>query len=361
MKILITGGAGFVGAQLGLHFRRRGDEVVVMDNLVRRGSELNLPVLREAGIEFVHGDVRNAEDFAALPRGIDAILETSAQPTAIAGYANPIFDVTNNTLGLIHVLEHARRENAALVFWSTNKVYSAEKVNALPRKEEASRWVWDEEAIARTYPAGPPAGFDPKHGIAPDFSIDGGQHSIYGLSKVMADLACQEWASAFGVPTVVNRCSCLAGEGQFGKSEQGWLAWWAIAHHFDLPIQYIGWKGKQVRDVLFIDDLARLVELQLKNIDKIAGEVFAVGGGMEHTLSLQEATRLASKATGRIVKETMAPEPRKADHCLYVSDIRKAQSKLGWTPKLTIEQGFTRLLRWVEEHDKELAHLYRPS
>lgn len=358
MKILITGGAGFVGSQLAHYLRRRGNDIVCMDNLVRRGTEINLGPFKEAGIEFVHGDVRNREDFANLPSGIDAILEASAQPSATMGYANPLFDVTNNTLGLIHVLEHARAKNLGVVFWSTNKVYSGDKVNTFARKEEATRWVWDQAAIHDAYPSGLPPGFDPRHGISESFTVDGGQHSIYGLSKIMADLACQEYADAFDVPVVVNRCSCLAGEGQFGKSEQGWVAWWAIAHKFGLPLQYIGWKGKQVRDVLFVEDLARLVELELKSLDKVKGRVFTVGGGHGTTLSLREATALVEKKMGTTTRVLEIEAPRKADHCIYISDIRNVQRELGWTPRVGIDQGYDRILKWVEEHERELKRLY---
>ncbi|NUP99295.1 MAG: NAD-dependent epimerase/dehydratase family protein, partial [Armatimonadetes bacterium] len=260
MKVLVTGGAGFVGANLGRYLSERGHQVVALDNLVRRGSELNLPLLKAQGVQFVHGDVRSPEDFVALPKDIEVVLETCAQPSAIDGYGNPLFDINNNTIGLLNTLEFARRCGAGLVFWSTNKTYAGEHINAFPLVERELRWEWDKEAIAREYGGHLPRGFDPDYGFSAEFTVDGHDHSIYGLSKIMADLACQEWYDAYGVPTVVNRFSCLAGEGQFGKSAQGWVAWWAIAFFFGLPLKYIGWEGKQVRDALFIEDICRLVE-----------------------------------------------------------------------------------------------------
>jgi len=810
LKVLITGGAGFVGAQLAFYLKDRGHEVVAMDNLVRRGSELNLPLLQARGIPFLHGDVRNAEDFIPLPQGIDVICETCAQPSAIDGYANPIFDINNNTLGLMHVLEFARQRGCGLIFWSTNKVYSGDKVNQFPRREEEMRWVWDKEAIAAQYGDRLPPGFDPDWGFSDEFTIDGGQHSIYGLSKVMSDLACQEYADAFGVKTVVNRFSCLAGdteietrggtlplqdiqrgatvravtpsnsgwantptgafrtpgtdktfweirtkrgrviratgdhlfycpggykpveemeygqlvevhpmvrrqhyrelpdqailtpqdfwafftdpqwawpdgtaerclqdleqrnldrisyrhpmiyvlaglvgyafgnghldlynthrsdngratvratiqfydkdpqnlqalqedirrlgfnggkihssrspsefkgkpidgwatsftcgqrafvglmyllgvpcgkkaeqayrvppwvrqaprdvkaeflrgffgaelrcpairggelsyigytqskresladaarafnediavmlsewdietapfetdryqandgewirgyelrikqarenfarfaenigytyhrervtacfriaeflktglpmayydewiadmtksisrpdspgvwdwvvekrpvaeepvydltlpetgnfiangfhvhnclagEGQFGKSAQGWVAWWAMAFHFGLPLKYIGWNGKQVRDTLFIEDLCRLVELEMEHLDEVAGEVFNIGGGPRFTLSLREATALLREKFGRDVPVTIEDDPRKADQCIYISDIRKAKEQLGWEPLLGIEEGYDRIIAWIRENEEDLKRLY---
>lgn len=360
MKLLITGGAGFVGAQLAFYLKDRGHEVVVMDNLVRRGSELNLPLLQARGIPFLHGDVRNAEDFVPLPKGIDVICETCAQPSAIDGYANPLFDINNNTLGLMHVLEFARRRGCGLIFWSTNKVYSGDQVNQFPRREEEMRWVWDKEAIAAQYGDRLPPGFDPDWGFSDEFTIDGGQHSIYGLSKVMGDLACQEYAEAFGVKTVVNRFSCLAGEGQFGRSAQGWVTWWAIAFYFGLPLKYIGWNGKQVRDTLFIEDVCRLVERELEHLDEIAGEVFNIGGGPRFTLSLREATALLREKFGRDVPVILEDDPRRADQCIYISDIRKAKERLGWEPAIGIEEGYDRILAWIRENEEDLKRLYRP-
>lgn len=354
MRILITGGAGFLGSQLAFHLRQRGNEILAMDNLVRRGSEINLKTFRRHGIEFVHGDVRSAEDFANLPGTIDLICDASAQPSLVYGYANPMFDITNNTLGLVNALEFARRRNCPLIFCSTNRVYSADRVNAFPVKELATRLVWDKEKIGRA----PHAGFDPDHGFSEEFSLDGGQKGIYGLSKVMADLACQEYAHAFGLKTVVNRFSNLAGPGQFGKSEQGWVTWWALAFHFGLPLEYIGWDGKQVRDVLFAEDVCRLIDVEIEQIEKISGEVFNLGGGAAHTLSPIEVTALMRRKTGREVPVKVAAQSRKADFGIFITDSRKAERILGWQPRVGIEAGFDQILAWVKENEAELRELY---
>ena len=361
MKVLITGGAGFVGANLAHYLSRHGHRVTVMDNLVRRGSELNLLPLKQAGVQFVHGDVRNAEDFANAPRDIEVVLETCAQPSAIDGYANPLFDINNNTIGLLNTLEFARRNDAGLIFWSTNKTYAGEHINAFPLVERETRWEWDKAAIDATYGDRLPAGFDPDHGFSAEFTVDGHDHSIYGLSKIMADLACQEWYDAFGTRTVINRFSCLAGEGQFGKSAQGWVAWWAIAFHFGLPLKYIGWQGKQVRDALFIEDICRLIECEMGQLDKLAGSVFNVGGGKELTLSLREATAMMERRFGHRVPIVYEEDARKADHCVYVSDIRPVTAATGWTPQVSLEEGYERIIRWVVNHESELRALYLDS
>ena len=351
MRILITGGAGFLGSQLAFHLSERHHQIVAMDNLVRRGSELNLKPFQRRGIAFAHGDVRSPEDFANLTGRFDLICDASAQPSLVYGYANPVFDITNNTMGLVNALEFARRHSSPMIFCSTNRVYSADRVNAFPREEQPTRLVWAKEKSAVP-------GFDPVHGFSEEFSVDGGQHGIYGLSKIMSDLACQEYAHAFGVKTVVNRFSNLAGEGQFGKSEQGWVAWWVVAHHFGLPLRYIGWGGKQVRDVLFVADICRLIELEIEKIDRLAGEVFNIGGGAACTLSPLEATTLLARKTGRSVPVTVDPETRKADFAIYISDIRKAERVLGWQPRIGIEEGFDRIIAWVRENEADLRGLY---
>jgi len=358
LKILITGGCGFVGAQLAVHFQQRGHRVIAADNLVRRGSELNLPRFKRHGIEFFHVDVRNAEDLASLPAGVDLIFDASAQPSVVTGYANPIFDITNNALGLIHVLEFARHRDCPLIFWSSNRVYSADKTNAPPRRTTATRLVWDKEKYLSQYASKLIPGFDPDHGVSEEFTLDGNERSIYGLSKLMADLACQEYAGAFGVKTVINRFGVISGEGQFGKTDQGWVAWWAVAFHFGLPLKYIGWEGKQVRDILFIEDVCRLVELQMDDLDKLSGQVFNVGGGAANSLSLVEATSLLREKFGRDIPITHESKPRKADQSIYITDNRKIERVLGWKPRIGISEGYDRILAWIRENEESLRVLY---
>jgi CDP-paratose 2-epimerase len=352
MTILITGGCGFIGSSLAIYFNELGHKVTVFDNLVRRGSEFNLEDFKKMGIEFIHGDVRCKEDFVPLAKKkYDAICECSAQPSAIDGYANPYFDISNNTLGLINTLEFARKNDSIVVFWSTNKVYSGEKINCLPMQEDETRYSWKNVASDVV-------GWDSQYGISEKLNIDGGQHSIYGLSKVMSDLACQEYSHAFDVKTVINRFSCLAGPRQWGKPSQGWAAWWAIAAYFDIPLTYFGWKGKQVRDVLFAEDICRLIESEINNIDLVKGEAFNIGGGPKYTMSLIEATMLMEKMYNKKLKFSVLEDSRKSDQCIYISDIRKIKDRIGWEPQITIEKGYETIIRWVHTNKTILEKLY---
>jgi len=344
-KILITGGAGFVGGNLARYFSDKA-EVIVMDNLVRRGSEINIKTF-DNKIKFFHGDIRNKEDFRLLPK-VDVILDTSAQASAITGYDNPRFDFTNNTFGVLNCLEKAREDDAIFIFWSTNKVYSADKVNMNTR----------ELKTRHEFNCDNKRGFDIDYGINEDLGIDGNDHSIYGVSKAMSDLMVQEYGNAFNVRTIVNRFSCLAGQGQFGKSEQGWVSWWVLSFMFNLGLEYIGWSGKQVRDVLFIDDLCRLIDMQIENINDISGEVFNIGGGIKNTLSLIEATELMKDKFNKDNNTTIIDEPRKADHCVYISDIRKIKNAIGWEPETSISDGFDKIIEWTNKNKEELKRLY---
>ena len=338
MRALITGGAGFVGANLAHHLKKKYD-VTAMDNLVRRGSEINLNKLREDGIEFIHGDIRNSEDFNHLKGEYDFIFETAAQPSACTGYGNPTFDITNNYFGLFNVLEYARRNDSKVIFWSTNKVYSGDKINSIPTREGKTRYIAN-------------------RAIDENFPIDGGDHSIYGLSKVCADLTCQEWAKGLGSKIIINRFSCLAGPGQFGKSEQGWVAWFVIAAFLKLPITLYGFKGKQVRDVLFMPDILNLIDIQIERFDELNGEVFNIGGGQKINTSLIECIKLIEETLGVEMDVSTDPVKRKADQCVYVSDIRKAKRLLNWEPKTSMQEGIKQIYEWVLENLWELKKLY---
>ena len=336
-NILITGG-GFVGSNLAIHLSKK-HKVTVMDNLVRRGSEFNIPLFKERGIEFIHGDIRNKEDFPK--HAYEFILETAAQPSACTGYSNPMFDITNNYLGLLNVLEYARGCGSNLIFWSTNKVYDADFVNHNELKEGKARWLEKCES----------------EGISEQWKIDGGNHSIYGLSKVCADLTCQEWRSAFNMNIVVNRFSCLAGVNQFGKSEQGWVSWFCVAAILGLPVELYGWEGKQVRDVLFMPDLCSLIDIQMKNIHK-ASSVYNVGGGKFCNTSLLECIALIEEITDKKIKWSYNKNVRTADHCWYVSNIDKVKYELKWEPKIGMREGLTDIIDWVIKNEDKLRGLY---
>lgn len=346
-KVTIFGGAGFVGANLAKHLSSIGYKVTVADNLVRRGSERSLPLLKEKGITFIHCDIRNKEDFINLPK-TDIILNCAAQPSAI-NYSNPEFDYTNNTHGVVNILEYSRKNKTPIIFWSTNKCYSGDLVNSVPSDVKDTRLVWSNPAYKLDGWSN--CGFNER------LAVDGKDHSIYGASKIASDLLLQEWADAFDIPAICNRFSCLAGPNQWGKAEQGWVTWFAIANELELPVSFIGYNGFQVRDCLFTDDINSLITEQIYNINKYRGEVFNVGGGINNTLSVVEATQiLASK--NKDWKPFIYEEKRRADQKIYISDITKVSKEFNWTPKVTIDQGYDQILDWVKTNKNILKELY---
>lgn len=348
-KILIIGGAGFVGSNLAIHLTSIGNKVTVVDNLVRRGSECNLLQFKKLGIEFIHCDIRNKEDFKSLGE-YDVVLNCAAQPSAI-NYSNPEFDFTNNTIGVVNILEYCRQRKTPIIFWSTNKCYSGKLINSIPYKKVGNKFVWAASKYTHL------VGWSTK-GFNEELDVNGTDHSIYGASKIAADLLVQEWSDAFKIPAICNRFSCLAGPNQWGKAEQGWVTWFAIANELELPIDIFGYDGNQVRDCLFTDDINSLITLQINDIDKHFGSVFNVGGGIENTISVREAISILETKNKSFTSISVHPE-RRADQAIYISDITKVTKAFNWKPTITIEQGYTLILNWVKENRSLLESLYK--
>lgn len=343
MRVLITGGAGFVGSSLALGLRAAHPdwEVLALDNLRRRGSELNLPRLAEAGVSFVHGDVREPSDLGALPR-LDAVVECSAEPSALAGTTGSMdYLVGTNLTGAHHCFELARRDGAQVVFLSTSRVYPYEQVNALPFRETATRFELE------------------GHGVGEDLPLDG-PRTPYGATKLAAELLLLEQRAVGGMPTVVNRCGVLAGPWQMGKVDQGVFTWWALAHVHHRPLRYIGFggEGKQVRDLLHVTDLVTLVDEQLQHPERFDGAVVNVGGGREVSLSLAEATALCAELTGNEVPVDAAEGDRHGDVRAYISDCRRLHELTDWRPSRDAREVLADTVAWLQdEGDRVLAAL----
>lgn len=332
MKILITGGAGFIGCNLAAHFIRMGHTVTVFDNLSRRGSEANLAWLQETfkdGFKVIRGDIREADPIAQAAKGQDAIFHLAAQVAVTTSVTNPREDFEINALGTFNTLEAARLAgtNPIFIYTSTNKVYGGMEDEGV--RETESRYEFEHlpHGVPETYPL--------------NF------HSPYGNSKGCGDQYTRDYHRIYGLPTIVFRQSCIYGIRQFGVEDQGWLAHFAISAALERGINIYG-DGKQVRDVLFIDDLVRAFELAMARIERTAGQVYNIGGGPENQLSVW-------RETGPIL-EKLAEEPlnvhygdwRPGDQRIYVSDISKAKTDFGWEPHVSPEMGLARLWSWVQ-------------
>jgi CDP-paratose 2-epimerase len=345
---LITGGAGFVGANLAIALvaRHRSWEVVAVDNLKRRGSELNLQRLREAGIHFVHGDVREPADLAGLGT-VDALVEASAEPSVLAGVdGRPEYVVRSNLLGAFHCLELARRHHAHVVFLSTSRVYPVKPLSSISYLENATRF---EIAPRQRLPGVSPAG------ISEQFPLDGAR-SLYGATKLSAELLIREYIETFGLRVVVDRCGVIAGPWQMGKAEQGVFTHWVLSHYRGRDLRYIGYggRGKQVRDLLHVDDLVDLVEDQLLRPDDWQGVTANVGGGHGCSLSLLETTEICRDLTGNTVPIDASDETRPGDVPIYISDCDRLFSHTPWRPQRSAHEILKDIFLWVDENERAL-------
>jgi CDP-paratose 2-epimerase len=344
MRLLITGGAGFVGGNLAVQLagRHLDWEIAAVDNLHRPGSELNLPRLRDAGVSFIQGDVREPRDLgAAAP--FDAMVECSAEPSVLAGFDDTAYSFQTNLVGAYHCLEEARRQEAFVVFLSTSRVYPVEQLLALELEETATRFE-----LADTQPV-PGAS---RAGISEDFPLVGAR-TLYGTTKLAAEMLIAEYADAFGLRAVSNRCGVIAGPWQMGKVDQGVFSWWLLSHFFGRDLSYIGFggTGKQVRDLLHIDDLVDLVDEQLTEPERWAGVTVNVGGGRESSLSLLETTELCRELTGNEVSVTPEAQTRPGDVPVYLSDCARLFSLISWRPRRAPREVLADLLGWAREHE----------
>ena len=346
--ILITGGAGFVGSNLAIHLAERHPdwEIVALDNLHRAGSELNPPRLEEAGVRFVRGDVREPGDLLGLS-GVTALIECSAEPSVMSGVdGDTSFIFHTNVSGAYNCLELARREDAFVVFLSTSRVYPVEPQNRLAYEERETRFeLADEQVVPGASAAG----------ISEAFPLTGAR-TLYGTTKLMAEMLIEEYRAMFGLRAVVDRCGVIAGPWQMGKVDQGVFAHWLLSHRFGTPLSYFGYGGvgKQVRDLLHVEDLADLIEEQLSEPERWDGEVVNVGGGREVSLSLLETTALCRELTGNEVPISPEPKGRPGDVPVYLSDCSRLFERTGWRPRRTARQTLTDLNDWIGDHASEL-------
>ena len=278
MRILVTGGAGFIGTNLCLAARKKGIKVLGIDNLSKRSSTKNLPLLTKAGVRFIRADLRKPLQSLG---NVDTIIHLAAHCSTPRSFRKPVSDFLDNALGTLNVLEYARkRGKIPVIYASTIKVYS-DTVNRLPIKATRTRYTLLKEKT-----------------IDERFPIEPGSHSPYGCSKYAGDLYCQEYWQSFGVPTVVNRLSTVFGPHQHGSEEAGWIFHFVNSKKQSQPVTVFG-TGKQVRDALWVDDLTGLLLKQIDKIEKVKGNVYNVGGGNKNSLSLLELIDRLNRKGGK--------------------------------------------------------------
>jgi CDP-paratose 2-epimerase len=336
MKLLITGGCGFLGSNLAAHAISRGDDLIIFDSLYRAGSLENLAWLKSQGkLHHVHGDIRNQNDITRVVREFqpDVIFHLAGQVAMTTSIANPRMDFEVNVMGSHNLLEAVRlySPETIVIYSSTNKVYG---------DLEQYRYV---ETDSRYECSDRPNGFDESTPL--EF------HSPYGCSKGAADQYMLDYARIFGLKTVVFRHSSMYGGRQFATYDQGWVGWFCqqAVESKRNPVRdpfTISGNGKQVRDVLHAEDMVRLYFGTVERIDAARGQVFNVGGGMANSLSLLELFSLLEDVTGAVMNYTQLP-PRESDQRVFVADIAKASRLLGWSPGVTARVGVAKMVEWV--------------
>jgi CDP-paratose 2-epimerase len=348
--LLVTGGAGFIGSSLALAFKARHpeDRIIALDNLRRRGAELNVTRLRAAGVEFRHGDVRAPADLEPFATALDVIVECSAEPSVLAGRDGQArYVVDTNLTGCVNCLELARTSGARFVFLSTSRVYPTATLARLRYETRGTRFeLLDDQPVAGAS----------ARGIAEDFPLDG-VRTLYGATKLASELLIAEYVDMFGVRAVVNRCGVVSGPWQMGHAEQGVFAHWMLAHVFRHPLAYIGFggEGRQVRDVLHVGDLADLIERQLLADDGWNGEPLNAGGGAGNAVSLAEFTAICESLTGVHLEIGSVPGTRPGDVPVYVTDNSRIEARFGWRPVRSVDDVARDLHAWATANAAALA------
>lgn len=326
MKILITGICGFVGYRIASHWLRvnSGIEIVGMDNLIRPGSETNRISLKRMGVKFFHGDIRNSSDFDALPK-VDWVVDCAANPSVLAGVDGKSSSrqlMEHNLSGTIELLEFCRKQKAGFTLLSTSRVYGVEPLSSLPVSVSGKRFVLNDSEISVGGVSG--------KGIREDFP-DEPPLSLYGASKRAAEILALEYGSIFNFPVWINRCGVMAGAGQFGKADQGIIAFWVHSHRAKRALKYIGFGGlgHQVRDFFDPRDLISLFEKQITCSDAGAPRIINIGGGETISSSLAELTEWCDDRFGNHTVAS-SPEVRPFDIPWMLMDSSKGRKYWNW-------------------------------
>ncbi len=353
MTILVTGGAGFIGSSLCLKLKEKYPryKIIAFDNLKRRGSELNLADFKERDIEFIHGDIRNIEDLNSVS-AFDVLVEASAEPSVMSGLnSDPSYVINNNLYGSINCFNISLKHKAKLIFLSTSRVYPIESIESAEFIEEETRFSFTDNQNL--------VGIS-SQGISEDFTLSG-VRSFYGTTKLSSELFIQEYSSFYNLDAAITRFGVIAGPRQMGKTDQGVVTLWMAKHFWKQSLKYIGYGGlgKQVRDILHVDDLTDLIDLQIHNISKFTSKVFNAGGGLKSSVSLLEMTKICEEISGNKIQIGSEIENRPADLRIYITDNSKIEREIGWTPSKTASDIFADIHQWIVNNEKQLENILK--
>jgi CDP-paratose 2-epimerase len=341
-RYLIVGGAGFIGVNAADQYARAGHSVTILDNFLRRGTDINAQWLlaQHPKVRVVRADIRTDRDVLAAEAGkCDVLLHLAAQVAVTTSVSDPRLDFEINALGSFNILDAARHASKPpiVLYSSTNKVYGGmEDVRVV---EKDGRYVYE------TLPLG----------CSESQPLD--FHSPYGCSKGSADQYVRDFSRIYGLPTVVFRQSCIYGPHQFGVEDQGWVAWFTLRSLFHQPVTIYG-DGKQVRDVLYVDDLIAAYSAAIEHIDRAAGRIYNVGGSSANILSLRDLVALLEKISGDKMNCSFG-DWRPGDQRVYISDVRRAQSEIGWSPTTSPYDGIGKMREWMIQNKEIIRGIYQ--
>ena len=332
MKILITGGCGFVGSNLALFLKKKGFTVHTLDNLTRKGSRYNSNLLKKQKIKNYKINISNIKKIKSLPK-YDLILDCCAE-AAVEISKNDFDKVINtNLIGTINILKKSKNDKSKIIFISSSRIYPLEEMNKIIKNKNLKSKI----KISKM--------FSEKDKII-------GPKTIYGLTKLCSEMLIEEFSYAYKLKYLINRCGVISGPLQFGKQDQGFVSLWIWRHLNKKKLSYIGYGGygNQIRDVLHIDDLSELILLQIKNINKINNKLFTVGGSKTSYTSLSQLTKLCQKITGNKIKMGKVSKTSSYDIPYYLSDNTHVSNTYRWKPKRNINQVVMDTFLWLKKN-----------
>tara|TARA_B100000787_G_C16190659_1_gene297293 strand:+ start:1820 stop:2848 length:1029 start_codon:yes stop_codon:yes gene_type:complete len=341
MKILVTGGCGFVGANICIHLKKLDFDIYSMDNLSRSGSKHNFKLLREKKIKNFKVDVSNYNKILKLPK-FDLIIDCCAEASVEVSKKEIDRVINTNLIGTYNILKKSKIDKSKIIFLSSSRVNSINSINNIIKKKILKKEV---PLIKK---------------INENFDISGPK-SIYGFTKLASEMLIQEFSYAFNIKFIINRCGVISGPLQFGKQDQGFISHWIIHHLLKKNLKYIGYGGygQQVRDVLHIDDLTKLISLQIKEIEKINNQIFCVGGSFKSFTSLKKLTSICEKLTKNKIKINMQKKTSIYDIPYFITDNKKITQTYGWAPRKNITDVVRDTYKWMLSDKKFLKNLYK--
>ena len=353
IKIIIAGGCGFIGSSLANFFLSKylKSKIYILDNLMRRGSEVNLKRLYNDRLVFIKGDLSDKTTFNKLPI-CDIFIDAAADPSVLSGINSPVLKlINNNFISTLNAIEWCAKTKCKFLFLSTSRVYPIKKLDKISFIESSTRFEWMKNQNIKGLS---------NEGINESFDMNG-YRSLYGSSKYSSELFIHEYGKYKNLKYIINRCSMVAGPWQMGKIDQGVVTYWVSSHVYKKNLKYIGYSGtgKQVRDILHINDLCDLISKQIDNWSKMDSQVFNIGGGKGNSLSLVELTKLVNQITGIKSPISKDKNKRNGDIRIFITDNKKIENILGWKPILDTKKIVMDTFKWIINNKNELEKILK--